>query len=157
MSRVTPDILKTHAKWFAANLKRLRKFRGFSQSALATAVGVEVDTVQAWERCAEYPTGDGHIQLCTVLQCQAAHLYNHYSGSPFNVLREPDAYEQLTYTEAAVRAKRLFLVSEDEWNALTAENAPLHTNNVAAERDALRDEVVMLRGRLESINALSGK
>lgn len=60
-------------------LRRIRERQKMSQFALACAIEVEMDLVNAWERGRFVPGKYSVNKLCAVLRCEEADLYERYS------------------------------------------------------------------------------
>ena len=61
---------------FGKRLKSIRKKRGYkTQAALASKLGVSLDTIQNWEQGATWPEMNDFLKMCDTLECDADYLF----------------------------------------------------------------------------------
>jgi transcriptional regulator with XRE-family HTH domain len=59
---------------FGARLRRLQKLKDLEAESIARMVGVELETVRAWELAKAAPTSSDVHKLCEILGCRAYQL-----------------------------------------------------------------------------------
>lgn len=78
---------------FAANLKRLREAKGWTQGQLAEAIGVQQPTVQRWESGAREPKHADLERIAIALGIKVAHLF----GGEIDDARPTDAEDLVDF------------------------------------------------------------